>query len=897
MANSISVSITADVADLVSKRAVLSSELKAATADLNSFAKTARTSGMTDELRAEMQKAAEATVKARAQIAALDVEMKKLAADSKGSSPFAGLKADVEQISALRESVAGLGQAIAAAFAVRELAEFASKLGETAEKSLKTAETFGLTVGEVQKMNAQATLFGVSGDALSTAMMRVDRSFAAAKQGSAQAANAFKAAGIDVNGAYTQTQLLSAALAGLANMEAGPAKIAAAMAMFGRNIQEIGPLLGLTKEQIAEANDEIEKYGAVNQEAASKGIALAEAQKENKVAMMGLGNVLTDTLAPAFKDVTSGLNDMTGAFVQSYKEGGAAKDQMDALGTAVKALADLFAFLGLIVDFVFKTIDGAIWGVNAVLDPLIDLVVGGCKTMGDAFRTFGDVTRDALTLNWGAIEGDITSGAQRVAADVVDTAKRMGADAAAAWKQGQDEWLSADSDASAYLAWEKKLWSQAQGAPLPKEGTGTTGADAGKKGAGSGAGGGLSLGGSDKALAGFDKFLADGRRAAQAFFNDLFAGYKRTSDAAVKADETAAKARQDSLEEQVAAVDRAEKEGVISARQAFVQKKALYEQERQAAIEAADQIYADRTLADRKIISSGEATAAQINAALKDETDAFAQMEAAKVAANAAADKKILSAEQQAAQQVKAQWDKTITPLVQDFGQGLLQMAEGAKNFGQVMAGIGQKMLGSFVNTVAGMVSKWLMEHTVMASIHALFNTQKVASDATASATAAATQKALAITQVSTMAGLAGAGGVASMAAAPFPLDLGAPAFGAAMSEAALAYGALASLDVGTNYVPNDMIAQIHAGERVIPAGDNRDLMALAARGGGFGSGGGGGHVFNFGDFNVHGGPSGMSPAEFRKALKDHATHVANAVHAAARGGWRSNEASPFRAG
>lgn len=36
----------------------------------------------------------------------------------------------------------------------------------------------------------------------------------------------------------------------------------------------------------------------------------------------------------------------------------------------------------------------------------------------------------------------------------------------------------------------------------------------------------------------------------------------------------------------------------------------------------------------------------------------------------------------------------------------------------------------------------------------------------------------------------------------------------------------LPSFDIGTNYVPRDMTANIHAGERIVPAADNRELMA-----------------------------------------------------------------------
>lgn len=89
--------------------------------------------------------------------------------------------------------------------------------------------------------------------------------------------------------------------------------------------------------------------------------------------------------------------------------------------------------------------------------------------------------------------------------------------------------------------------------------------------------------------------------------------------------------------------------------------------------------------------------------------------------------------------------------------------------------------------------------------------------------------------------GVAGAAGVASWAGAPWPIDAGAPAFGAAMASAAAGYATLAALDQGTNYLPRDQIIQAHEGERIIPKADNRkmmDMMSIAVQtlGGGRGN-------------------------------------------------------------
>lgn len=106
--------------------------------------------------------------------------------------------------------------------------------------------------------------------------------------------------------------------------------------------------------------------------------------------------------------------------------------------------------------------------------------------------------------------------------------------------------------------------------------------------------------------------------------------------------------------------------------------------------------------------------------------------------------------------------------------------------------------------------------------------------------TAAATE--LAVEGAKAVA-LAGANGVASWAAAPWPINLGAPAFGikmAAAAKAQLAAGKLSgALHGGLDNVPNEATYLLQRGERVLSPNQNTDLTSFlsgdtsAAGGGG----------------------------------------------------------------
>jgi hypothetical protein len=96
--------------------------------------------------------------------------------------------------------------------------------------------------------------------------------------------------------------------------------------------------------------------------------------------------------------------------------------------------------------------------------------------------------------------------------------------------------------------------------------------------------------------------------------------------------------------------------------------------------------------------------------------------------------------------------------------------------------------------------------------------------------------KTAAQSEIATSAAKAGAAGVASFAGAPWPIDIGAPAFGAAMAALAGSYSALAAAEGGYD-VPAGLspLTQLHPEEMVLPKDLANAVRAMAAGGGGGG--------------------------------------------------------------
>jgi hypothetical protein len=133
--------------------------------------------------------------------------------------------------------------------------------------------------------------------------------------------------------------------------------------------------------------------------------------------------------------------------------------------------------------------------------------------------------------------------------------------------------------------------------------------------------------------------------------------------------------------------------------------------------------------------------------------------------------------------------------------------------------------------------------------------------------------KTEALSNIGASAAAAGAAGVASFAMAPWPIDLGAPAFGAAMSLAAMSFAPAVAAAGGFD-IPSGMnpITQLHQEEMVLPA-----RLANAVRGMAGGSGGG-----THNHYHIDGVIDGASAKRF---FLDNQDHLATALHRAHQGG------------
>lgn len=353
MENTAKISIVADASGVKPGIDTAISEVQGLGAAIAEIAATMRV--LTEQMRAGFEQAGASAHSATA--ATRETGAAAHEAESGFIAMAMGIHEAAESVRTMQMRAKEFAEIFVAIFAVEQIHEFISKMAEAAEKVSHTAEQFGMTVAQVQQLQGVAAATGVSFDALTRGMGLLDKNLVTQAGSTSAAGKALAAMGLDAGDAGDQMKILATVADRFKTMDDGPKKAALAMVLFGKSGRELIPVLNLGAEGIAKLKEKMDEYGATNAEAVAKGKELAESTNEQRIAFMGVSNVMTSAFAPMLKDLTDGMNSLIKQFVQSYTEGGTVK-------IILEAMVGAFEGLGTIVS-----------AVGAVLKPFGDIIV------------------------------------------------------------------------------------------------------------------------------------------------------------------------------------------------------------------------------------------------------------------------------------------------------------------------------------------------------------------------------------------------------------------------------------------------------------------------------------------------------------------------------------------
>lgn len=287
---------------------------------------------------------------------------------------------------------------------------------------------------------------------------------------------------------------------------------------------------------------------------------------------------------------------------------------------------------------------------------------------------------------------------------------------------------------------------------------------------------------------------------------------KEAAQAELATLQTTVQASKDSAEEKRRANERAFREGAESAEQYLAIEKAI-DKDLLAS-------YAEYVTRKREL-DAGNTKALQEDAKLLETYQHAVNDDMAKSA-------------QQAAQKTQQAWNNAANQITHEMVNGFNQMMFASKRTNVTLMQEAEQTAARIVESMVDQVlERWIGAEAkkLAASIQTLFgigtaNTTQAAADV-------ATDKAKSAALVTDAVAVAGAQGVASFSGAPWPVDMGAPAFGASMAAVAAGFGSVASAAGGWDRVPvDDAPALLHRNEMVLPANLAERVRGMTDQGG-----------------------------------------------------------------
>lgn len=771
--SNIEVKVVADVSSLQTQFSIASAQARAVSAEFNALAReAAKTGDATGAISAKMLALAPDLLAAKSRATELKEQMSSLGHTAvETSAEIGGLG---NALSTIRTGLATLGIGLG----IGELVHLGEAAISSAENIYHQSEVLGITRDAYQAYTTSAADAGVAIDTVNMALLKFNKAQGEAQIGSKAQAEAFLELGVSAN--IPAQQALPAVAKALIGLDDAAERARLETVLFGRSGEEIQPAL----EQWALGTDTlIQKQKQLGEVIDDQSIAKAH---QADVAWTQFTERLSATFTPAVVGLGTAFLD-TGKWIEeaSIKLEAWNKDLVDSLSSAREVAAEnnrLFADLAR---------------QNAATPG------GGQEQLG-----FTSTSRSGAPGIPGSSKADEQSEIANLTSidQKLQERKELTLEIAAAQKALQDAKAFGDSAgiqaATVALADLKKQMDALNKPEAVPKGTKSA---------------------SDKADVQAEVEFT--RQAAA----EMVQIDKSNLDTQLALAKTAFEEKRQILDDEVAA-------HAITGQQRYAQTVQLINQETAAEEKALrDQIAMDNTSLAEKIELANK----------------IVVLEAQKNVQIAAAERQLTADIKAENEQRMESWRKAIDQIESAESQLVNDIFTKRQKLNIELEQIAAKFLqNEITNDARALAEHELVNLGILASDKATaqeglifklaaWAAEKVgliasaAADTSAAAAGAAASKAQAAAEIPALTGVAAMEAASAVA--------GIPVVGPALANAAFAQmvalggsaGGMASLDVGTNYVPSDMIAQIHEGERIIPAADNASLIEAVRSGGG----------------------------------------------------------------
>jgi uncharacterized protein YoxC len=276
----------------------------------------------------------------------------------------------------------------AAGSAAREFKDIVLAASDYGSEINDTSAKTGMATGSLQQWRYAAKLCGVDSDKLTSIMVKQQKSFSDASEGSKTASMAYQRLGIDIKKVGNSSDAFDLVMKKLAGMKDETTRNALANDIFGKSYADLSPLLAEGADGMDELKQKAQDLGIVMSDKAIKAADdFGDSLDTLKMAFSGLKNNLSGEFLPAITQVMDGMTQVmagdTDAGIKAIKDGITDfGNQIDKMGPYAKQVLDL------VVQVITDNLPSVIECAGKVITSLID---GLCKEMPELIPTVIDV--------------------------------------------------------------------------------------------------------------------------------------------------------------------------------------------------------------------------------------------------------------------------------------------------------------------------------------------------------------------------------------------------------------------------------------------------------------------------------------------------------------------------